>query len=46
VNQNKEYKYISFVEYWHEIDDDLCLNLPVLKPAWVAFTGFRKEEEK
>jgi len=45
-NQNKNFKYINFIEYFSPDKDELCLNLNVLTPAWIAFTGFSKEEPK
>ncbi len=56
-SQIREYKYIAnsalckikklkFKQYWEEIEDPYCENLPVLTPAWRAFVGFEKEDEK
>ena len=44
--QNKDYKYINFIEFWKAEEDDLCNDMKVLKPDWVAFVGFSKEEWK
>lgn len=33
---------LKFDEYWKKEVDDLCLNMPVLKPAAFVFVGFKK----
>ncbi len=39
-------KKLKFKEVWEEKTDELCNNFNVLKPAYIAFTGFEKQEEK
>jgi CRISPR type III-associated protein (TIGR04423 family) len=39
-NFNKDIKFIQSVQYWESVPDELCENLNVLEPAWVAFNGF------
>ncbi|MDO9578463.1 MAG: TIGR04423 family type III CRISPR-associated protein [Candidatus Cloacimonadales bacterium] len=41
--KNNDFKYIKFIEFWEEKEDNLCENMKVLKPAWIAFLGFCKE---
>ena len=39
-------KKLKFKEVWKEQPDELCNNFNVLKPAFIAFVGFEKQEEK
>jgi CRISPR type III-associated protein (TIGR04423 family) len=39
-------KKLSFKEYWQPKTDELCENMKVLKPTWIAFTGFEKGGQK
>ena len=34
---------IQAVQYWEEVGDPLCEGMAVLKPSWIAFTGFDHE---
>lgn len=34
---------IQAVQYWEEAIDPLCEGMAVLKPSWIAFTGFDHE---
>ncbi len=37
---------LMFTEVWEEQSDPYCNNFNVLKPAFIAFVGFEKQEEK
>ncbi len=37
---------LKFKEVWEEQPDPLCNGFEVLKPAYIAFVGFEKQEEK
>ena len=37
-----EGKILSFLEYWKEENDELCMDMPVLVPAVMVFIGFDK----
>lgn len=34
-------KHIQSVQFWEQTADELCENMPVLEPSWVAFKGFK-----
>ena len=40
TDENKKVIYLDFIQYWDYEEDELCENLKVLKPTWVAFVGF------
>jgi len=37
---------LKFKEVWEEQPDEFCNGFNVLKPAFIAFVGFEKQEEK
>ncbi len=42
---HKSVKELLFAEVWVPEPDPLCENMPVLKPAFAAFVGFKFKEE-
>ncbi|WP_100629775.1 TIGR04423 family type III CRISPR-associated protein [Algoriphagus formosus] len=39
-NFDQDIKFINSVQFWESVPDELCENMSVLEPAWVAFSGF------
>lgn len=35
-------KKIKMIQFWNEIEDELCEGMKTLKPGWQAFKGFIK----
>lgn len=35
-------KKIKMVQFWEEVEDELCEGMKTLKPSWQAFQGFIK----
>ena len=45
AHRMKEHNRLQFLQYWKEVEDDLCENMKVLQPSELVFVGFNDKEE-
>lgn len=45
AHRMKGHKRLQFLQYWQEVEDDLCEGMKVLQPAELVFVGFNDKEE-
>ncbi len=45
THRMKEHKRLQFLQYWQEVEDDLCESMKVLQPTEFVFVGFNDKEE-
>lgn len=46
AHRMKDYKRLQFLQYWQEVEDDLCEGMKVLQPVELVFVGFNDNKEE